>query len=82
MSAQVAAIAAIVLSTCTILGCMFFVPIIFHQISTINEEIRLDVSEFNVSYFYYSKTPTVCYYLLHTVYFSTPTINWNFLIAM
>lgn len=49
MSANVAVICGIVLSVCTVFGCIFFVPLIYREISLINEEVALEVSEFNVS---------------------------------
>uniref|UniRef100_A0A915IJB5 Nematode cuticle collagen N-terminal domain-containing protein n=1 Tax=Romanomermis culicivorax TaxID=13658 RepID=A0A915IJB5_ROMCU len=47
MSAQVAAIAAIIFSIGTVLGCFIFIPILWQQISSISGEIEHDMIEFN-----------------------------------
>lgn len=51
MSANIAAAGAIILSICTVLGCLIFIPMVYNQISSIGDEIQLDVDEFNVKIF-------------------------------
>lgn len=48
MSAQIASIVAVLFSIGTVLGCFIFIPMLWSQISTINQEIQADISEFNV----------------------------------
>lgn len=48
MSAKIAAVGAVVLSICTVLGCFMFIPILWQKVSSINDEIGNDVNEFNV----------------------------------
>lgn len=54
MSANIAALGAVILSICTVLGCLVFIPVVYNQVSSINDEIQLDIDEFNVRQFLFS----------------------------
>jgi len=49
MSAKFAAITAVALSICTVLGCFIYVPVLFQKVSSVNDEIGSDMKEFNVN---------------------------------
>lgn len=50
MSAKFAAFGASALSVCTVIGCVILVPLIYNKISSITDEMKLDMQEFNVSF--------------------------------
>lgn len=49
MSARIATVGAVVLSICTVLACMMFVPVLWQKVSSVNDEIENDMNEFNVN---------------------------------